>query len=188
MDHRQKAATLLDSEPSETADGPDMKSLVCCVVLLALASRSSSARVAVVFRLASPPIPVEAGQSFSLCAANVGTASADLTLQFINVRTGTIVASRDVILPPPGSAAGTPDPCLQTTADAIGPTTSSHSNPTLVVGLVVIKKGLFSRAAAATASLQVAVTDSGGSRIVASIPLHLATLTNGRNTPIEHVK
>jgi hypothetical protein len=165
-----------------------MKCLVGCVALLALASRSSSARVAVVFRLASPPIPVEVGQSFSLCAANVGTANADLTLQFINVRTGTIVISREVVLPPPGSAAGTTDPCLHTTADAIGATANSHTNPPLVVGLVVIKKGLFSRAAATTASLQVTVADSGGPRIVASIPLQLATLTNGRNTPIERVR
>ena len=168
--------------------GDAMTRLFRCTAILALASASSSARIAVVFRLASPPIPVEASQQFSLCAANVGTASADLTLQFINVRTGGIIASRDVVLPPPGASGGIPDPCLQTTSDAIGLSTAGNANPVLIVGLVVIKKGLFSRAAATTASLQVAVTGGGGARIIASIPLQLATLTKGRNTPIERVR
>jgi hypothetical protein len=59
----------------------------------------------------------------------------------------------------------------------------------LLVALVVIKRGLFSRVSAATASVQVTTVDAGGGRrLVASIPLHLATLTNGRNTPIERVQ
>lgn len=166
-----------------------MKRLVYAIVLLAIAGTSSWAKVAVVFRLASPPLPVEAGQRFSLCAANVGTVNTDLTLQFINVRTGAIVASRDVTLPPPGSGTGTPDPCLQTTADALAPPVGTPADPPLLVALVVIKRGLFSRASAATASVQVTVEDAtGGQRLLASIPLHLATLTNGRNTPIERVQ
>src|SRR5262249_7658953 len=153
------------------------------IALLAIAGTSGWAKIAVVFRLASPPLPVEPGQHFSLCAANVGTVSADLTLQFISVRTGAIVASREVTLPPPGSAGGTPDPCLQTTAEALS-SDVTHSEPPMLVALVVIKRGLFSRVAAATASVQVAATDAtGGQRILASIPLHLATLINGRNTP-----
>jgi hypothetical protein len=113
----------------------------------------------------------------------------DLTLQFISVRTGAIVASREVTLPPPGSAGGTPDPCLSTTAEALGAAGSPPDQPPLLVALVVIKRGLFARASAATASVQVtAATSTGERRVVASIPLQLATLINGRNTPIERVQ
>ena len=56
----------------------------------------------------------------------------------------------------------------------------------MLVALVVIKRGLFSGASAATASVQVTAADAkAGYRILASIPLYLATLINGRNTPIE---
>src|SRR5271157_635455 len=158
-----------------------MKRLVYSIALLAFAGSSAGAKMAVVFRLASPPLPVEAGQQFSLCAANVGTVKADITLQFINVRTGAIVASRDVVLPPPGSAGGTPDPCLATTADAVTAAGSAArratpAEPPLLVALVVIRHGLFSRASAATASVQVTTAGPAGERrILASIPLHLAT-------------
>jgi hypothetical protein len=165
-----------------------MKRFGYAVALLAIAATSSWARVAVVFRLASPPMPVEAGQHFSLCAANVGTVNTDLTLQFINVRTGAIVATRDATLPPPGPAGGIPDPCLHTTADAMAAPVNA-ADPPLLVALVVIKRGLFSRASAATASVQVTVADAaGGQHILASIPLHLATMINGKNTPIEVVR
>jgi len=158
-----------------------MKRLLFAIALLAAAAPAWG-RYLVVFRLASPPLPVEAGQQFSLCAANVGTVNADLTLQFINVRTGAVIASRSVILPPPGAAA-MPDPCLEATAEQIG---NAGTGPPLVVALVIIRHGLFNRAAAATASVQVtAPAPSGQRRLVASIPLLLATLTNGRNTPIE---
>lgn len=50
------------------------------IALLAVASTCSWGKVAVVFRLASPPLPVVAGQHFGLCAANVGTVNTDLTL------------------------------------------------------------------------------------------------------------
>lgn len=165
-----------------------MRRAIYSMALLAIAGTSAWPKVAVVFRLASPPMPVEAGQRFSLCAANVGTVNADLTLQFISVRTGAIVASRDVTLPPPGSASGIPDPCLHTTADALAGPAVTPADPPLLVALVVIKRGLFSRVSAATASVQVMVTDAtGGQHLLASIPLHLATLVNGRNTPIERV-
>lgn len=154
-----------------------MNRFVCIAALLAFAG-PSDARYMVVFRLASPPLPVEAGQHFSLCAANVGTINADITMQFLNVRTGAVIGSRDLTLPPPGSP-GMPDPCLDTTAAQVnGP----GSGPPLLVALVIIRHGLFSRVAAATASVQ--VTDANG-HLVASIPLHVATLVNGRNTPIE---
>jgi hypothetical protein len=141
-----------------------------------------------VFRLASPPLPVEVGQHFALCAANVGTMNADLTLQFINVRTGAIVATREVTLPPPGSAGAMPDPCLNIASDAVSVPAGAPAGEPLIVALVVIKRGLFSRASAATASVQVTAAGATGGRMVASIPLHLATLINGRNTPIERVQ
>ncbi len=83
-----------------------MTRLIRSIALLAMAASCSWGKVAVVFRLASPPLPVEAGQHFGLCAANVGTVKADLTLQFINVRTGAIVATREVTLPAPRISRG----------------------------------------------------------------------------------
>jgi len=164
-----------------------MKRFILPILILAAAA-PAWARVAVVFRLASPPLPVQAGQEFSLCAANVGTANADLILQFVSVRTGAIVASKQLILPPPG--AGTmPDPCLNTGADAIGKAgVAAGGGQALVVALMIVRHGLFHGAAAATASVQVTVAGSGGERqVVASVPLYLATMINGRNTPIETV-
>ena len=165
-----------------------MRRLVVSTILLAITGAGAWGRVAVVFRLASEPLPVEPGQHFALCAANVGTTNVDLTLQFINVRTGGIVASRNVTLPPPGSAIPMPDPCLHTSADAVWAPAGVSGNPPLLAALVVIARGVFSRASAATASVQITAADASGTeRLVASIPLHLATLINGRNTPLERV-
>jgi hypothetical protein len=143
----------------------------------------------VVFRLASPPLPVEAGQQFTLCAANVGTSNADLTLQFVSVRTGAVVVSKDVILPPPGTG-GMPDPCLTAKSESItGAGAPPSGESAMVVGIVVTKRGLFGRAIAATASIQVTGSaPTGERRLLASVPLYMATMTNGRNTPIEKVK
>ncbi len=164
-----------------------MNRMLRCLFLLALAAPVLPAKVAVVFRLASPPLPAGPGHRFSLCAANVGVTNVDLTLQFILVRTGAIVATRDVTLLPPGHAGPSPDPCLETAADAL-PAAAPGSGPPLIVALVVIRRGLFSRASAATASVQITAPDpSGTPRLVSSIPLMLATLVNGRNTPIEQV-
>ena len=53
---------------------------------------------------------------------------------------------------------------------------------------MVVRHGVFHRAAAATASVQVTAAGANGARqVVASVPLHLATMINGRNTPIEVV-
>jgi len=164
----------------------NVKRLACWIAVMAIAGSPASARVVVAWRLASPPLPVEAGQQFTLCAANVGTARADLSLQFISVRTGVVAASREVTLPPPG-AGGMPDPCLTTTAEVV----MAAGNPpagkrALVVAIVVVKRGVFSRPAAATSSVQVTIVDPAGvRRILASIPLQMATMINNRNTPIE---
>jgi hypothetical protein len=167
-----------------------MRPLILALGTLALTAMPASPRVMVVFRLASPPLPVEAGQQFALCAANVGTINADIRLQFVSVRTGAIAASKDAVLPPPGSAAPMPDPCLIVSAETIMAAGSPPpGGPSMVVGIVVARRGLFSRPVAATAAIQVtAPTDSGERRILASVPLSMATMINGRNTPIERVK
>jgi hypothetical protein len=163
-------------------------------LLFLIAAAPAWPRVAVVFRLASAPLPVQAGQEFALCAANVGAVDADITLNFINVRTGAIVASKQVTLPPPGAGGAVPsampDPCLSTTADAIAKAGAAPSAaPPLVVALMIVRHGVFHKASAATASVQVTVAGANGARqIVASVPLYLATMTNGRNTPIEIVR
>jgi hypothetical protein len=163
------------------------------LLLLLAAAAPAWPRMAVVYRLASAPLPVQAGQEFALCAANVGTASADIVLSFVSVRTGAVVATKQVILPSPGmgSPGAMPDPCLSTTADAITKAgTSSAGAPAMVVALMVVRHGVFHfhGASAATASVQVTVAGANGERqLVASVPLYMATMTNGRNTPIEIV-
>jgi hypothetical protein len=164
-----------------------MKRLFYAIALLAATGLPASGRVAVVFRFASPPLPVEAGQKFSLCAANVGTIKADLTLQFVNVRTGAVLATRDLVLPPVGSGGTMPDPCLVTTAEDVKG--GGQFETALVVALMVVRHGIFSRASAATASVQVTAKGTPGEpHLIATIPLHLATLVNGRNTPIETIQ
>jgi hypothetical protein len=83
-----------------------------------------------------------------------------------------------------------PDPCLIASAETIAAAGSPPpGEPSLVVRIAVAGRGLFSKPLAATASIQVtAPAASGERRIVASVPLLLATMTNGRNTPIERVK
>jgi hypothetical protein len=177
-----------------------MKRLIWPMLFLMAAAAPGWPRVAVVFRLASPPLPVRAGQEFTLCAANVGTTNADIVLNFVSVRTGAIVAGKQVTLPPPGGAIqgairGTiqgamPDPCLVTTAEAIAKAGAAASaGEPLVVALMIVRHGLFHGAAAATASVQVTIAGPNGERqLLASAPLYLATMINGRNTPIETVR
>jgi hypothetical protein len=167
-----------------------MRRLFLTLSILVLAPPPGSPRVMVVFRLASPPLPVEAGQQFALCAANVGSTRVDLTLQFVSVRTGAVAASKDIVLAPPGASNPMPDPCLVATAETIaGAGTPPPNEHAMVVGLVVMKRGLFARAVAATAAIQVsALAPTGERKLLASVPLQMATATNDRNTPIETVK
>jgi hypothetical protein len=167
-----------------------MRRLLIALSILAVAALPASPRVMVVFRLASPPLPVEAGQQFALCAANVGATNVDLTLQFVSVRTGAVAASKDVVLPAPGAGSPMPDPCLVTPAETIASAGTPQPNePAMVVGLVVMKRGLFARATAATAAIQVTtLAPTGERKLLASVPLLMATAINGRNTPIEKVK
>ena len=145
----------------------------------------------VVFRLASLPVTIEPGQKLVLCAANVGTGELDVSLEFVNVQTGVLVAQQTVHLAPLGAGAA-PNPCLTTTADAIagGAATakppmgasfapgSAPANPppgsqTMVVGVALVRKPLLSfREAQVTASIQVLALDGNGvMRTVETIPL-----------------
>jgi len=163
-----------------------MRTLLSVAVLLA-GAMPAPAKPAAVFRLATPPVPVEAGLEFSVCAANVGTVKADIQLQFVSVRTGAVVATRTVQLPPPGSAAPMPDPCLVTTADAIlHAGNPPASDGAMVVAIVAVRRGLFGPIPAATAGLQVTAADpSGTRRVVASVPMEM--VTNPRNTVLETI-
>lgn len=146
----------------------------------------------VAFRLASLPASTEPGQKLVLCAANIGTGAVDVTLEFINVKTGGVVSEKTVSLEPLGTGA-TAQPCLTTAApDAAAP----HLDPAmaasfaasgtgapaadgeaLVVGVAMVRKPLLSfREAQVTASIQVMAPDSGGvMRTVQTIPLSRAT-------------
>lgn len=163
-----------------------MTRVTILVCLLIGTAAPAASRVMSPYRWASPPMPVEAGQEFSMCAANVGVSAADLEMQFINARTGAILAEKEIKLPPPGATGTFPDPCLKITAAAI-PTTNTE--PPLLVGLVFSRRVVFARAAAATASIQVTQTAASGvQKLLMVVPLTLATRTNGGNTPIETIK
>ena len=167
-----------------------MRRLSFTLGTLALAAIPAFPRVMVVFRLASPPLLVEAGQQFALCAANVGATNTDLThaVRQRSDRQGGCQQRRDAAAAA-GAGGVMPDPCLVTSAEAISAAGSPPpGEPAMVVGLVIMKRGVFARAVAATAAIQVtALAPSGERHMVASVPLHVATMTNGRNTPIERV-
>src|SRR5579862_6294522 len=90
--------------------------LTCFVLTCAAGARAGMKPVA--YRLASLPASAEPGQKLVLCAANIGTGTVDVSLEFINVKTGLVVAETTVTLAPLGAGAGT-QPCLNATADAV---------------------------------------------------------------------
>jgi len=147
----------------------------------------------VAFRLASLPATAEPGQRLLLCATNIGTGELYVTLEFVNVRTGGIVAEQTVRLAPLGGGATAP-PCITTDAQAIAAASSEItetkpplsasfasastaaeplSSQSLVVGVAMVRKSLLSfREAQVTASMQVLAPDAGGvMRTVGTIPL-----------------
>src|ERR1051326_6307254 len=78
-----------------------MKASVWLIVLgLAMTAGASAGLKPVAFRLASLPASAEQGQKLILCATNVGTGTVDVTLKFINVNTGVMVAEKTVSLAP----------------------------------------------------------------------------------------
>jgi hypothetical protein len=105
------------------------------------------------------PLPVAAGEELTLCAANVGRHKAEMTLKFVNVRTGAILAQKDVVLDGVGGKPFASDPCLTTKAD-----TSST-----VVGFVSVKASFFDTWKNVTASIQ--LKNPGESQVARTIPL-----------------
>src|SRR5579871_2631540 len=91
------------------------------VMLLTLASAAGAwaGMKPVAYRLASLPATVEPGQKLLLCAANVGTGALDVTLEFIDVNTGSLVTEKTVSLQPLGAGAAG-QPCVAMTAGAPG--------------------------------------------------------------------
>jgi len=149
------------------------------------------------FRLASLPAAVEPGQELVLCAANIGTGEVEVSLSFINVATGGVVAERTVTMKPLGAGAGA-QPCLTATADAASsapqanapaqapmaasfapaaPAAGPSDSQALVVGVARVRKSLLSfREAQVTASIQVIAPDASGvMRTVETIPLSRTT-------------
>ena len=166
--------------------------LMCFV--LATAAGSWAGLMPVSFRLASLPASAEQGQKLVLCAANVGTGSVDVTLEFINVKTGSVAAEKTVKLEPLGAGAAA-QPCVTTAAEAItvaapqtrtpmaasftagGSAAATADGEALVAGVVLVRKSLLSfREAQVTASIQVMAPDANGTmRTVQTIPLSKAT-------------
>jgi hypothetical protein len=132
----------------------------------------------VAFRLASLPASVEPGQQLVLCAANIGTGAVDVSLEFINVTTGGVVAEKTVTLEPLGGGAAA-TPCVTMTAEAASvphgdagtpmtssfaagaPATVTAGGQALVVGVAMVRKPWLSfRVAQVTASIQVQAPDA----------------------------
>lgn len=173
-----------------------MKSRVWLTCLaLACAATAWAEIKPVAYRLASLPASAEPGQKLVLCAANIGSGAVDVSLKFINVQTGSVVAEKTVSLAPLGSGAAS-QPCLTTAAEAVAAAVGNRSAPhaagameksftsgaaaataadgqALVVGVAMVRKPLLSfREAQVTASIQVLAPDANGAmRTVETIPL-----------------
>jgi len=145
--------------------------------LASLAVLTTASAAPVAFRLASLPASVEPGQKLVLCAANVGTGALDVTLEFINISSGGMVAEKTVKLQPLGNATA-PAPCVITTGEAVtglaGAPSAASNGPAMVVGVALIRRYPFAfRQAQLTASIQVLAPDgNGGMRTVQTIPLN----------------
>jgi len=165
-----------------------------CLALLAAGSAWAGMKP-VAFRLASLPASAERGQKLVLCAANIGTGAVDVSLEFINVKTGVVVAEKTVTLEPLGSGTAS-SPCVTATAEAVAGAVPHAAGPqaegtmassfasgaaavpqtdgqALVVGVAMVRKSLLSfREAQVTASIQVLAPDeTGAMRTVGTIPL-----------------
>ncbi|HXM43693.1 MAG TPA: hypothetical protein VN924_20835 [Bryobacteraceae bacterium] len=147
----------------------------------------------VAFRLASLPASAEPGQNLVLCAANIGTGVVDVTLEFINVKTGGVAAEKTVRLQPLGTGTGA-QPCVaMAVTEAVrgarvdtpmaasfasgGMAVPAADGEALLVGVATVRKPLLSfREAQVTASIQVMAPDADGAmRTVQTIPLSRAT-------------
>jgi hypothetical protein len=163
--------------------------LTCFALMTAAGAWAGMKPVA--FRLASLPASAQPGQKLMLCAANIGTGPVDVTLEFINVKTGSVVSEKTVSLEPLGAGAAA-QPCVTMATETTGgphmdapmaasfapaaapaPATDAES---LVVGVAMVRKSLLSfREAQVTASIQVMAPDADGvMRTVQTIPLSRA--------------
>jgi len=88
------------------------------LTFFALLTAASACAGPVAFRLASLPASAEPGQKLVLCATNIGTGVVDVTLEFVNVKTGGMVAEKTVRLEPLGAGAAA-QPCMTTAAEAV---------------------------------------------------------------------
>jgi len=158
---------------------------------LATAASAWAGMKPVALRLASLPASAEPGQKLVLCAANIGTGAVDVTLEFINVKTGGVVAEKTVSLEPLGTGAAA-QPCVTMAAETIagahgdtpmassfvasGTATPTGDGQTLVAAVAMVRKPLLSfREAQVTASIQVMAADADGAmRTVQTIPLSRA--------------
>lgn len=166
------------------------------LVLLSFALAAAVSAAPVTYRLASLPATAAPGQKLVLCAANVGTGTLDVTLEFLNVSTGTVISEQTVKLPALGSAPAGPSPCISTmpgvaasggSAEPAGSAglgnqfvagaPTAADGQALVVGVALVRRPLLSfREAQVTASIQVLAPDaSGGMRTVETIPLTRTT-------------
>ena len=120
-----------------------------------------------VYRRAAEP-----GQNLVLCATNIGTGAVDVTLEFINVKTGGVAMEKTVSLQPLGTGAAS-QPCVTMATEAVGgphvdtPLAASFAaggaadGEALVVGVAMVRKPLLSfRDAQVTASIQVMARDA----------------------------
>lgn len=138
-------------------------------------------------RLVSAPMPAMPGQVLTLCSANVGGHKATVTMKFVNVRTGAIVAQKSVYFVVPGAQNGQIDPCLSVTAESISAAGAQSgapagSAPPLVVGIVTVKKSFF--APIVSASIQ--VQKPGTTEVEAIVPLAPAGL-GGRHHEVGYL-
>jgi len=158
--------------------------LFLCLMLSAAYPLSGAAP----FKLASPPLPVDGNQQFVLCAANIGSATVNVTLRFIDVGSGATVATKSLKLVPVGKTPSA-DPCLAVDAaqmagvpavvSAVAARGASASSPPLIVGMVMVHQPAFTfdpRLKAVTASLQVRAPGANGMQTVSTFALDMANL------------
>lgn len=169
-----------------------MKSLACLTCFAFLSAVAATAGMKpVAFRLASLPASSEPGQKLMLCAANIGSGAVDVTLEFINVKTGGVVAEKTVSLQPLGAGAAS-QPCLATEMSAApaphaaapmaasfastAATPAADDGEALLVGVAMVRQARLSfRLAQVTASIQVMAPDENGvMHTVQTIPLSRA--------------
>lgn len=153
----------------------------CAGTLLFTAAQVFAAPV---YRLVSAPMPAIAGQELTLCAANVGNHKTVVTMKFVNVRTGAIVAQKVVSFAAPGVQSAqnqSIDPCLSIAAESIPAARPAGGSPgnanVLLVGIVTMSRKSFFDPQV-TASIQIHA--SGSTAVEQIVPLTPPGSNGGR--------